>query len=123
MRQMEIGNGETIGLVMLGSDKTQLTDHQGDKACYAVYLSSGNLDKSIRSKSSAECWVMVGQIPIAHWDAEEKDARLFTRRLHHACMEIITERRKGSRKACPDLSSTLAFQNPNTRFLEYVAMT
>ncbi len=80
---------------MLASDKTTLTQHQGNKNCYAVYLSSANVDKSVRSKGSARCWFMVGQIPVAKWH-EEKDATILTRRLYHVCMDIITKNLKAA---------------------------
>ncbi len=80
---------------MLASDKTTLTQHQGNKNCYAVYLSSANIDKSVRSKGLSRCWLMVGQIPVARWH-DVKNETVLTRRLYHVCMDIITKNLKAA---------------------------
>ncbi len=59
-----MGEGETLGLVMLGSDKTHLNNNYGDKHVHAVYMSCGNIDKEVRMKLSSRAWVMVAQIPV-----------------------------------------------------------
>ncbi len=44
---MQVESGETLGLVIFGSDKTHLTSLQGDKECHAVYMTCGNIHKDI----------------------------------------------------------------------------
>ena len=56
---------------MLSSDKTHLTVAQGDKECHALYMSCGNIKKSLRSKAEAHCWMMIGHIPIAKFDQKK----------------------------------------------------
>ncbi len=89
----EVEDGETLGFVILGSDKALLTAHQGDKECYAVYLSCGNIKKSVRTKASERCWMKIAQIPVAHFEEVEHQGVL-TERLYHICMDIVTKRAK-----------------------------
>lgn len=65
LSQERIEPGQTLGLVILGSDKTHLTVGQGDKECHAVYMSCGNIKKSLHGKVGAHCWMMIAQIPVA----------------------------------------------------------
>lgn len=97
--QGKIGEGETLGLVMIASDKTHLTTHQGDKEAHCVYLSCGNVEKSVRGKASARAWMLIGYIPIAKFK-EVAHQGILSDRLYHACMDILTESLKcASRKA------------------------
>ena len=80
-----------VGLVMLSSDKTHLTVSQGDKECHAVYLSCGNIKKSLRSKVGAHCqWMMIAQIPIAKFEPSEHQG-ILTNRLLHCCLDIVLD--------------------------------
>ncbi len=81
--------GETLGLVLLSSDKTHLTNTQGDKECHTVYLSCGNIRKAIRTKASAHAWLKIAQIPIVKFE-EEKFQGILMKRLFHVCMDIVT---------------------------------
>ena len=73
---------------MLSSDKTHLTVGQGDKECHAVYLSCGNIRKSLRSKVGAHCWMMIAQIPVAKFESLELQG-ILANRLLHRCLDII----------------------------------
>lgn len=88
LHEERIEPGQTVGLVILSSDKTHLTVGQGDKECHAVYLSCGNIKKSIRSKIGAHCWMMVAQVPIAKFEPPEHQGLLSNRLLHH-CLDIV----------------------------------
>ena len=104
-----MGEGETLGLVLIGSDKTLLTNHTGNKSCYAVYISCGNIDKRIRTKESAGAWLMVGQIPAAQFE-DRAHKGLLHARLYHICMDIIMRNlKKASREPVemPDSSGAL----------------
>lgn len=91
----DVKHGETLGLVILNSDKVLLTAHTGDKACYGVYISSGNISKEIRSKGSANCWMMVAQIPIILF-ADKKNQGILAARLYHLCMDIVFKTAKAA---------------------------
>ncbi len=88
--QTKIGRYQTIGMVILGSDKTQLTGHIGDKYCHALYLTSGNIHPDVRSKLGACCWLMIGQIPVVKFKELEHQG-LLTNRLFHQCVDIACE--------------------------------
>ncbi len=84
-------------MVLLGSDKTHLTGHIGDKECHALYLSSGNINSDIRSEINARCWLMIGQIPVVKF--KEKDYQgLLSNRLFHLCLDISCEDLKACAK-------------------------
>lgn len=92
--QERIEPGQTLGLVILGSDKTHLTVGQGDKECHAVYISCGNVKKSLRTKVGAHCWMMVAQIPVAKFNETEHQG-ILTSRLLHRCLDIVLDDLKG----------------------------
>lgn len=76
--------------MVLGSDKVHLSSHGGDKACHAVYMTCGNIRKSLRTKLGTGCWLMVAQIPVAKF--KEKDLNgILSARLQHKCFDILTE--------------------------------
>lgn len=100
--QDEIGDGETIGVVILGSDKTHLTNFQGDKHCHVVYLMSGNIKMSVRRKESANCWLMVAQIPVPKFE-EKSSQGILVNRLYHSCMDIVTSTLKAGSGCAVDM--------------------
>ncbi|KAH8102792.1 hypothetical protein DFH11DRAFT_1521671, partial [Phellopilus nigrolimitatus] len=108
--QDNVGAGETLGLVMLGSDKTHLTNHQGDKECHAVYISCGNIFKSLRTKASAHCWLMIAQIPVAKFHEQDLQG-LLSNRLYHDCMDIVT----ANMKKCSVVPECMADPSGNIR--------
>ncbi len=75
---------------MLSSDKTLLTNKSGDKNAHCVYMSCGNIQKEVRSKASARCWVKIAEIPVPKFDEKHLQAEL-TQRIYHLCMDIIPE--------------------------------
>ena len=85
--------GETVGLVILGSDKIHLTVYQGDKECHAVYMTCGNIKKALRTKLSGHCWMMIAQIPVAKFE-QSKHQGLLTNRLLHKCLDIVLKNLK-----------------------------
>jgi hypothetical protein len=84
--------GATIVPVILSSDKTQLT-HFRNKAAYPVYMTIGNIPKSIRRKPSKHAYVLLGYLPTAK--LEELTNKAARRRtlcnLFHICMRRMTE--------------------------------
>ena len=94
--------GETVGLVILGSDKTHLTVYQGDKECHAVYMTCGNIKKALRTKLSGHCWMMIVQITVAKFE-QSKHQGLLTNRLLHKCLDIVLK----NLKKCANMSCAL----------------
>ncbi len=80
----------TLGLVMISSDATLLTNISGDKSSHCVYMSCGNIRKEVRSKASARCWMKIAEIPKATFE-EISSQRVLKQRLYHTCMDIVTE--------------------------------
>lgn len=76
---------------MLASDKTHLSDHQGDKEAHCIYLSCGNIRKDTRGKASARCWTLIGYIPIGKF-IENDFQGILSSRLYHLCLDIVTKR-------------------------------
>ncbi|KAL5523335.1 hypothetical protein ACEPAF_1602 [Sanghuangporus sanghuang] len=92
--QSKVSPGETLGLVILASDKTHLTNFQGDKECHAMYLTCGNIHKDLRRKATSRSWMLIGQIPIAKFMEDKEVAGMLAARLYHRCMDIILENMK-----------------------------
>lgn len=84
------------------SDATQLSMFSGDVSAHGLYMSLGNIDKSVREDISKGAWALVACIPKSSWDRTlatlgpmPDDRRstlihLLNRRLFHRCMDIIT---------------------------------
>lgn len=86
----DVGEGETLGLVILGSDKTHLNACYGDKKAHCVYMSCGNISKELRMKESARCWVKIAEIPVVKF-LQKAHQGILTQRLYHICMDIVTD--------------------------------
>ena len=56
-------------------------------------MSCGNIKKAIRSKLTAQCWLLVAQIPVAKFEPIEFQG-ILTRNLYHQCMDVVTARLK-----------------------------
>ena len=55
----------TIAPVILASDKTQLSILSGDNSAWPVYLTIGNLPKSIRRQTNQCACLLIAYLPIA----------------------------------------------------------
>jgi hypothetical protein len=75
--------------VILGSDKAQLTVLSGDKKAWLLYLSIGNIRSWIRNCPSQNAWILIGYIPVVHFDDNRDIQGTLINRLFHQCMRII----------------------------------
>ena len=62
--QDRLPEGGTVVPLLLGSDKTHLTNFSGDKAAWPLYMTLGNVKKEIRRRSSKRAWVLVALLPV-----------------------------------------------------------
>ncbi|KAI0074716.1 hypothetical protein K474DRAFT_1601024, partial [Panus rudis PR-1116 ss-1] len=84
--------GSTIAPIVLASDKTHLTNFSGDKAAWPVYLSVGNIPKSIRRSPSAHATILLGYLPCAKLECFPEGERAERGyQLFHDCMRSLLE--------------------------------
>ncbi|KAI0349104.1 hypothetical protein OH77DRAFT_1465723 [Trametes cingulata] len=90
--QTRLPANATVAPVILASDKTNLTVLRGDQVAWPVYLTIGNISKSLRRKQSAYATLLLGYLPVskgeAFMDASRSEALY---RLFHHCMQAILE--------------------------------
>ncbi|KAF8597135.1 hypothetical protein BDV93DRAFT_453645, partial [Ceratobasidium sp. AG-I] len=94
--------GTTLGAGILMSNATQLSQFTGDVSAHGVYMSLGNIDKSVREDISQGAWLLVAIIRKSNWSktlakmGKMTDDRcstlinLLNRQLFHCCMEVVT---------------------------------
>ncbi|KAJ7783991.1 hypothetical protein DFH07DRAFT_727778 [Mycena maculata] len=82
--------GATIVPVIISTDKTQTTMFR-NKAAYPVYMTIGNIPKSIRCKPSRQAYILIGYLPTTRLDNITVAAarRRALTNLYHACMRKI----------------------------------
>ncbi|KAE9401116.1 hypothetical protein BT96DRAFT_736389, partial [Gymnopus androsaceus JB14] len=84
--------GGTLAPVIIASDKTRLTQFSGNKSAYPVYLTIGNLPKSLRRKPSARACVLIAYLSV------DKPSDVRNYELFHRSMATILEPLKAAGK-------------------------
>ncbi|KAH9994364.1 hypothetical protein BJV74DRAFT_877671 [Russula compacta] len=82
----------TVAPLIITTDKTQLTQFSGSKSAYPVYLTLGNLPKSIRQKPSQHACVLIAYLSvdkISQNKLTQKEQRARNQRLFHESMRIV----------------------------------
>ncbi|KIM22688.1 hypothetical protein M408DRAFT_78738, partial [Serendipita vermifera MAFF 305830] len=87
--QSGLSLGSTVIPLLIGSDKTHLTDFTGDKKAWPVYLSLGNIDMKARRTRSLNAWAIIGYMPIVEWNNPKDIRGTLTSRLFHQCAKVI----------------------------------
>ncbi|KAI0639530.1 hypothetical protein C8Q77DRAFT_1224356 [Trametes polyzona] len=84
--------GATVIPIILSSDKTQVTLFR-NKTAYPVYVTIGNLPKSVRSKPKRQGQILLAYLPTSRLDHISNQAarRRAVNNLFHACMRHLLE--------------------------------
>jgi hypothetical protein len=94
--------------LILASDKTQLSVFSGDKTAYPVYLTLGNIPKSLRRKPSANAQILIAYLPTQKLDDEHltaREARAVRARLFHKAMSVVMKPLKMAMREGVELTS------------------
>ncbi|KAG8733506.1 hypothetical protein FRC10_012318 [Ceratobasidium sp. 414] len=62
--QKKLPSGATVVPIILSSDSTQLTNFSGGKSAWPVYLTIGNIPKSIRAKINSYSSLLLAYLPV-----------------------------------------------------------
>lgn len=92
--QKLLPKGAALAPVIIASDKTQLTQFSGSKAAYPVYLTLGNLPRSIRRKPSKHAAILIAYLSVDKISriALTKNAlRARNQQLFHESMRLVLE--------------------------------
>ena len=92
--QKKIGEGETIVPLLLGSDKTHLSEHKGDISAHPVYLTIGNLSQELRRSQKLPGTLLLGFVPVIHSPKDSTGKRASVPRwvlldVYHQSLELM----------------------------------
>lgn len=88
-----VPSGSTLAPVIIASDKTQLTQFTGGKSAYPVYLTIGNLPKSIRRRPGARACVLIAYLSVDKMAKEGRSKKTLQLRnyelFHRSMLEVL----------------------------------
>lgn len=91
-QQKSLPEGATLIPLLLACDKTQLTQHHGDKSSYPVYVTIGNLDKKTRRAQTRPSKILFGFLPIVdktHHHLVGETAYTYRRNVINAALDVM----------------------------------
>ncbi|EPS92501.1 hypothetical protein FOMPIDRAFT_1137703, partial [Fomitopsis schrenkii] len=62
--QSFLPTGAAVAPVIIATDKTQLTQFSGNKSAYPVYMTLGNIPRSLRRKPSEHACILIGYLSV-----------------------------------------------------------
>ena len=93
----KLPDGATVAPVIISSDKTHLSVMSGDSHAWPVYLTLGNISKSVRRKPTMRAQILLAYLPVTKPQVFSKARRsLEIYRLFHRCMKRVLESLKGA---------------------------
>lgn len=95
--------GATIAPLIIATDKTQLTQFSGSKQAYPVYVTLGNIPRSLRRKPSQQACVLLAYLPVeklnkhglAKREASGRYQRLFHDAMRHVMAPLVAAGKDG----------------------------
>jgi hypothetical protein len=87
-------DGATVAPIIIGTDKTNLTQFSGGKCAYPVYLTLGNLPRAIRRKPSEHACILIAYLSpekCRRGSFTKNFQRARNRRLFHESMHLILD--------------------------------
>ncbi|CAA7267433.1 unnamed protein product [Cyclocybe aegerita] len=87
-----VPEGGTVAPVIIATDKTQLTQFLGNKSAYPVYLTIGNIPKSLRRKPTKNACVLIAYLSIdkvKRIEMTEQQHRSRMHRIFHQSMHEV----------------------------------
>jgi hypothetical protein len=93
--QTKLPNGATIVPLLISTDKTLMTQHQGDRSTWPVFLTIGNLHSTIRRSQTMPGMILLGELPIYKEVKRAKDSSSdgVKAHLYHQAMAKIFDRK------------------------------
>ena len=86
--QLKLPPRATVVPLLLGSDKTQLTQLHGDQSAWPVYITIGNLDRQTRRAQKRPAVILLGLIPIPRGKADASAKA----DIYHEAMGLMLQR-------------------------------
>ncbi|KAG8725993.1 hypothetical protein FRC10_007571, partial [Ceratobasidium sp. 414] len=99
----------TIIPLIIASDKTSLSNMAGGQQAYPVYVTVGNIEKSVRRETSSKATELVAYLPVddfEHVESAAEQSRLRHTLTHRAMEKVVEPLRMASKEGvtmlCPD---------------------
>ena len=78
--------------MIIGSDKTNLTQFSGDKFVWPVYITVGNINKAIHQKPLEDAVILLGYLPVSKLDKILPSAKsALQHQLFHNCIKELLQ--------------------------------